>query len=849
MKDLFLTIVLFISTYSIAQQKQYFDKDWEETTKEMALYYRTTTKTSSNLYQIEDYYIDGTIQMKGLSSDKDDKFEGKVSWYDKDGNLTVSREYVRGKLNGKSIQYSTVGDVISTGIYNNDKPIKGVFREYTDFSNRPSYIPDYNEQRISYLEYENGHEVSTLYYYKDTDKIAQKEQKINDGENRKERIFFDKKGTEIGHVFFGNTSSWKKNGIMILFYIENYQIIAVKQKREYVNDIITGKETTYKKDASVWFIGTYKKGEKYHGSFLNEYQVCFTYNNGVLTKKTYYDQSYDKIIGELTFKDTEPYNGIAIGYKKTTTYKDGQIKNIKLYFDEEMTFLQCDEIRKNDLEQEKKWYTEKGELLGIGHYEYSILNGLDINEEYTLFTHYKNQLRHGIEMQYSKIDPDFLIRKTLYNNDVVVWTETTHLLQKDKRLRLYYKEGQPFEGEKFVKNHNGYEHNYYNNGYVTKQIHYNDNYISDSGYLKIDKYYQIVDYTISDDQLGKCFKSTYPNDEYNNLILYLCKNEITEYENEYQPLFKTTFFKGKSYTIHYKNQVKDSGVSVEDNKLVFYKYGTRIHKNGVWKSYHENEKLKEIGEYENGLRVGLWKTYRKNGNLWKVGQYNSTNKATGKWKQYHNNGKIATVYEYNNNVGHKIESYDENGKSWKNKKTGKWKSYNQDGELYRSGEYLNGMEVGEWTWYYNDGQIDFTFFKRDNKKIGYKSYYPNGKIKTISVYKNDKEVEKKEFYKNGKLKFIEKHEEGKRDGEWKTYYENEQLTSIGNYKKDKKNGEWKFYFANGQINAIGKFVNGVPNAVWKEYYKNGQLKEIGTYKEGEKTGVWKYYNEEGKLIK
>ncbi len=85
MKKLFtsalLALVLSINVY--AQEKTYFDENWEKTTQENMEYYRETTP-KGKLTLIKDFYKNGTLQMEGLASDttpSNEVFEGKVTWY------------------------------------------------------------------------------------------------------------------------------------------------------------------------------------------------------------------------------------------------------------------------------------------------------------------------------------------------------------------------------------------------------------------------------------------------------------------------------------------------------------------------------------------------------------------------------------------------------------------------------------------------------------------------------------------------------------------------------------------------------------------------------------------------
>ncbi|MGL6125763.1 MAG: membrane-binding protein, partial [Chryseobacterium artocarpi] len=84
MKKLFtsalLALVLSINVY--AQERTYFDENWDKTTKENMEYYRETT-AKGKLTLIKDFYKNGTLQMEGLASDttpSNEVFDGKVTW-------------------------------------------------------------------------------------------------------------------------------------------------------------------------------------------------------------------------------------------------------------------------------------------------------------------------------------------------------------------------------------------------------------------------------------------------------------------------------------------------------------------------------------------------------------------------------------------------------------------------------------------------------------------------------------------------------------------------------------------------------------------------------------------------
>ena len=70
-------------------------------------------------------------------------------------------------------------------------------------------------------------------------------------------------------------------------------------------------------------------------------------------------------------------------------------------------------------------------------------------------------------------------------------------------------------------------------------------------------------------------------------------------------------------------------------------------KEGLSKSYHENGRLEQEGNYKNGLAEGVWKWYHENGQL--AGEANNINGlAEGVVKEYHVNGQLSFEGNYKN---------------------------------------------------------------------------------------------------------------------------------------------------------------------------------------------------------
>ena len=130
---IFITIsVLFFSLCSLAQNKLYFDKNWNSVKKEKkAKYYRIIKPDSNNSYIIvEDYYISGEIQMRGqyVSIDPDIK-HGETAWYSEDGKITTKAMYKDGIFDGEYSEWHKSGKLKLKCNYQNGK-YSGSFKEY-----------------------------------------------------------------------------------------------------------------------------------------------------------------------------------------------------------------------------------------------------------------------------------------------------------------------------------------------------------------------------------------------------------------------------------------------------------------------------------------------------------------------------------------------------------------------------------------------------------------------------------------------------------------------------------------------------------------------------------------------
>lgn len=155
-------------------------------------------------------------------------------------------------------------------------------------------------------------------------------------------------------------------------------------------------------------------------------------------------------------------------------------------------------------------------------------------------------------------------------------------------------------------------------------------------------------------------------------------------------------------------------------------------------------------------------------------------------------------------------------------------------DYYITGERQNVMacsdprctkKIGEWTWYYKNGQLKQIGSYKNNRYHGvWIEYFDNGDLKSKLEHKMSEDpnvgayIEYFELYDSKSREHLLANGEGR----YVTYYESGDTQLVGQVTQMQKTGNWREYRKNGTL-----FYN--------EHYKNGVLQEGVSYdKDGKK---------------
>jgi antitoxin component YwqK of YwqJK toxin-antitoxin module len=300
-------------------------------------------------------------------------------------------------------------------------------------------------------------------------------------------------------------------------------------------------------------------------------------------------------------------------------------------------------------------------------------------------------------------------------------------------------------------------------------------------------------------------------------------------------------------------------------------------KQGPWKIFYSNGRIKNEATYVDDLLNGYYKEYDEKGNLVLTMLYDKgaivksrvedepeieisnkydqngkliysgpfrKNVPVGTHREYGPDGKVTNSFIYNDN-GLKISEgiVDEAGN-----RNGKWKDFSSSGKIQAEGQFQDNRRSGQWKFYSDSGKVVQTGSFNAGRPDGiWKWYYDNGAVlREEEYFQGERDGGYIEYAPDGKVIAQGQYMAGEKNGTWK--YNAGDYTEEGNYITGLKDGMWKDYYPNGKLKFKGNFVQGNPDGTQTFYYEDGRIKEEQNFENGIRQKTWKKYDEEGTII-
>lgn len=225
-----------------------------------------------------------------------------------------------------------------------------------------------------------------------------------------------------------------------------------------------------------------------------------------------------------------------------------------------------------------------------------------------------------------------------------------------------------------------------------------------------------------------------------------------------------------------------------------------------WKYYYESGQLKENGAYKAGKKTGQWTGYHHNGKIKLIGNF-VDNKKSGEWKLFDDTGKLIKTINYLAGVVTKA----------KRKVISKLENqYHDNGNLAATGNAIKGKEVGLWTYYDENGNLEYTINYSTKVQV---NYFKSGEVKATG------KVSPRQGGSSWKGLYV-------RHGDWLTYYPTGELEHKFSFHYSYIKGEWITYHKNGHKKSVKNYVDGKPGertvlkGEEKLFHSNGSLKKV-----------------------
>ena len=183
-----------------------------------------------------------------------------------------------------------------------------------------------------------------------------------------------------------------------------------------------------------------------------------------------------------------------------------------------------------------------------------------------------------------------------------------------------------------------------------------------------------------------------------------------------------------------------------------------------------------------------------------------------------------------------------------NVQVGNWIFYHENGQVYTKGQFdNNGISSGVWTEYYLNGQKKYEAISEQGNWF---SLY-NDNLQILNYWTEQGELlicngqgTLTTYFDNGKLQHKSIWVDNLKNGLLREFYDDEKVKIEWNFKNGVRDGDAKIFHPNGNLYIHCFYNNGKSVDSYKEWYKNGQLCEEGFYK-NEKYFIDNFWDDTG----
>ncbi len=188
---------------------------------------------------------------------------------------------------------------------------------------------------------------------------------------------------------------------------------------------------------------------------------------------------------------------------------------------------------------------------------------------------------------------------------------------------------------------------------------------------------------------------------------------------------------------------------------------------------------------------------------------------------------ITSYYDEEKKIGPKVERAVSVYSDQSIVNDGAYREFYPDEKVFVEGQYADGDQVGEWSYYHDNGQLA--------KKVNFVAGKADG---VVELRRPD-----------GTLEAVRVFAQGKRNGTWKTFDESgEQQLTEEVYADGKPDGVWKTWWENGQERQQAAFKAGLREGTSIEWDEEGVKRAEVEFIANQQDGVTRMWTTDGKVV-
>jgi antitoxin component YwqK of YwqJK toxin-antitoxin module len=183
-------------------------------------------------------------------------------------------------------------------------------------------------------------------------------------------------------------------------------------------------------------------------------------------------------------------------------------------------------------------------------------------------------------------------------------------------------------------------------------------------------------------------------------------------------------------------------------------------------------------------------------------------------------------------------------------KEGEWTWWYDNGQIAVRAQFEGGEATGLWTEWHQNGQkkSEITWAGSETRTGPARIWYPNGRLSNEGTFDANVPVGvHTRYYPNGQLHVTETYVDGVIEGSLLEFYDTGAKKKEGELSANKQVGPWISYYPDGAKQSEGDYADDVQVGTWTFWHPTGEVMQESNYVDGKILGISQRLHPDGSL--